>query len=124
MTEHTELPWAVASNDRAIIRPVPDLADGYDHYTVGVMSSHSLIGHEEAKANAAYIVKACNAFPDLVKALEESRSALIAFMDAVQASQKMSGREYVGLGIQVNNAIGNAWNVLTAVGQVRSPSDG
>jgi hypothetical protein len=70
MTKHTELPWAVASNDRAIIREVPDIADGCDHYMVAVLSSHSLIGHEEAKANAAYIVRACSAFPDLVKALE------------------------------------------------------
>lgn len=65
-----------------------------------------------------FIVTAVNNHEALVKALSESRAALIAFKDAVEASQKMNGREYVGLGIQINNAIANAWGVLNAVGGV------
>jgi len=70
---------------------------------------------ERDRADAAFIVKAVNNHDALVKALKESRAALVALMDAVQASQKMNGREYVGLGIQVNDAIGRAWNVLASV---------
>lgn len=70
MSEHTPTPWAVASNDRAIIREVPGMADGYDHYMVGVLSSHSVIGHGEARANAAFIIKAVNNHQRMAEALQ------------------------------------------------------
>lgn len=59
----------------------------------------------------------------LVKALRESRSALIAFKDAVESSGKMNGREYIGLGIQINDAIGRAHDVLADVSSSQVPSD-
>jgi hypothetical protein len=71
MTEHTELPWSIGSNGRSVVKDVPGMSDGCDAYMLAVASSHSLLLPSETKANAAYIVKACNAFPDLVKALTE-----------------------------------------------------
>jgi hypothetical protein len=41
-------------------------------------------------------------------ALSDAHRALVAFKDAVIASDHFKGREYVGLGIQVNNAIDKA----------------
>lgn len=54
-------------------------------------------GTEEARANARLIAAA----PDLLEALK-------ALRDAVEASKKMNGREYIDLGIQVNAAIAKA----------------
>jgi hypothetical protein len=63
MTEHTPLPWICDSEG---ILPIS--RDG-----ISVVAR--IPNHPDNKANwdadAAYIVKACNAFPDLVKALEE-----------------------------------------------------
>jgi hypothetical protein len=78
MTEHTPTPWSLGSHNlRAVTKDAEGIADGYDAYMVAVASSHSLVGQAEAIANAAYIVKACNAFPDLVKALEAIKQATI-----------------------------------------------
>ena len=62
MVEHTPTPWKAEpeyEGDKQVFihkdgRSIADCAMGY--------------GDDEA--NAAYIVRACNAFPDLVKALE------------------------------------------------------
>jgi hypothetical protein len=82
MTEHTPLPWAPQEPDPsegvAIIglRTNPN-GDPYDSPTNGLVAIVTMLPTEaevgdtsRAQANAAYIVKACNAFPDLVKALE------------------------------------------------------
>lgn len=76
MAEHTELPWMVGSNGRSVIRHVPDLADGYDHFMVSVASAHSLVSGAEAAANAALIVRAVNSHDALVKALKSARYRL------------------------------------------------
>lgn len=68
---HTELPWAVGDSGRSIIKEVPGLADGHDHYMIAVASSHSLLLPSETKANADLIVRSVNALPELVKALED-----------------------------------------------------
>jgi len=67
---HTPTPWSLAKSGRLIIREVPDIADGYDHYNVAVLSHHSLVRLEESLANAAFIVRAVNSHDALVKALE------------------------------------------------------
>lgn len=48
------------------------------------------------------------------EALSEAHRALVAFKDAVIASDHMKGREYVGLGIQVNDAIDKARLALSS----------
>jgi hypothetical protein len=48
---------------------------------VAVASAHSLLSPDEAVANAAYIVKACNTFPDLVKALEKLSLAYVNLLE-------------------------------------------
>jgi hypothetical protein len=65
MTEHTPTPWlcdsegilpAYSGGDISVIARVPNHPENAKNWA----------------ANAAYIVKACNAFPDLVKALEDA----------------------------------------------------
>lgn len=50
----------------------------------------------------------------LREALSEAHRALVAFKDAVIASGHMKGREYVGLGIQVNDALDKARIALSS----------
>jgi len=115
MSEHTPTPWMV--DDDMIITQVDAIPDDI----ICERTNEMPIKHSNWEANAAFIVKAVNNHDALVKALKESRAALVALMDAVQAGQKMNGREYVGLGIQVNDAIGRAWNVLASVSGVKEP---
>jgi hypothetical protein len=60
MAEHTKLPW---HNSRKSV-----YVSDTNHNCIAQM----IRDQEENEANAAHIVKACNAFPDLVKALEEA----------------------------------------------------
>jgi uncharacterized protein YdcH (DUF465 family) len=65
MTEHTPTPWVAE----------PEYEDGnptYIHKDGHGIADCSMGYGVEDDANAAYIVKCCNAFPDLVKALEQS----------------------------------------------------
>jgi len=128
MSEHTPTPWFVSTkkfDDWGWIRgadgAIACVARGGDDKE---FDEHRRDGTDPYAANAAFIVKAVNNHDALVKALKESRAALVALMDAVQASQKMNGREYVGLGIQVNDAIGRAWNVLASVSAPGSDANG
>ena len=70
MTQATPGPWTIGPNGRSIIKEVPGIADGYDHYMIAVLSAHSLIGDQEARANATLIVRAVNERPELIAALE------------------------------------------------------
>jgi hypothetical protein len=122
MTEHTPTPW------KAFHTEIRDTS-GHE-MSVGRMSilagagirngkvESYRISDEEAYANAAHIVKCVNAFPDLVKALEDARAALEAIKFAVEASGKLNDRGYISLGIQVNNALDKSGGVL---GRVKSP---
>lgn len=92
--EHTPTPWSVASKDRAIIREVPGMADGYDHYMVGVLSSHSVVSHEEAKANAAFIVEAVNNHDRLTAEVSALRKALEEYETALDEAEAIFGGEY------------------------------
>lgn len=67
---HTELPWSVGENGRSIVREVPGMSDGFDHYMVAVLSAHSLLPAHEASANAAIIVEAVNNYELLQQKLE------------------------------------------------------
>lgn len=67
---HTPTPWRVGYTGRCIIKEVPGLSDSDDGYTVAVLTAHSLLPNSEAKANAAFIVRACNSHDALVKALD------------------------------------------------------
>src|SRR4051812_18441778 len=97
MAEHTPTPWAyrpLKHDDWGWIRD----ADGSLAATArdGRVMSERFDEFRAAKkdpyaANAELIVKAVNNHDALVAALKESRAALIAFMDAVETSQKMNG---------------------------------
>ncbi len=71
MTEHTRGPWFLI-NDHCVGGPIEP---GWEEAGCGIahcgMRART---QEEAKANAAYIVQACNAYPKLVEALEIARS--------------------------------------------------
>lgn len=53
--------------------------------------------------------------------LSNAHRALVAFKDAVIASDHFRGREYVGLGIQVNDAIDKARLTLSTPPHVSQP---
>jgi hypothetical protein len=61
----TPLPWRI-EDDYVIIS---DSKQAFDEEVASTTSEYNLL--EKEKANAAYIVKACNLFPELVEALEE-----------------------------------------------------
>jgi len=61
MTRCTPLPWKQGMNSDLVIDDQGNII--CQAWTIGT--------DEDVSANAAYIVQACNAFPDLVKALEE-----------------------------------------------------
>lgn len=68
---HTPTPWNLGYTGRCILREIPGMCDGEDGYAVAITSAHSLLTPAEAKANAAFIVRAVNSHDALVKALEE-----------------------------------------------------
>jgi hypothetical protein len=88
MDEHTPLPWSYRPykhDDWGWIRgPVMEgeeigelVAKAHCWVTEDEKNDHRREKTDPYAANAAYIVKACNAFPDLVKALER----LLRFCD-------------------------------------------
>lgn len=77
VASHTPTPWNLGYTGRCILREIPGMCDGEDGYAVAITSAHSLLAPSEARANAAFIVRACNSHDALVKALEE-----IAALDA------------------------------------------
>ena len=68
---HTPTPWNLGYTGRCILREIPGMCDGEDGYAVAITSAHSLLTPSEAKANAAFIVRAVNSHDALVRALEE-----------------------------------------------------
>ncbi len=66
MTEHSKLPWKLSPQGYIIPTHKSPMAmlKLESPWREGAWD-----GDEEAHANAAYIVKCCNAFPDLVKVL-------------------------------------------------------
>jgi hypothetical protein len=55
----------------------------------------------DAVENAAFVVRACNAHDELLAALKAMR-------DLAKNTPALQGRDFVSLGIQVNNAIAKA----------------
>lgn len=91
MAEHTPTPWALGSHNlRAVTKDAADIADGCDHYMVAVTSSHSLLGQDEAAANAAFIVKAVNSHDRLTSTIDllEKNAAIQARLLADTARQR------------------------------------
>jgi len=79
MAEHTKLPWRVEKGTGLVWGDCTLFEDGTPDrlgvpVTDGQLERPWAQGkgptYNEMEANAAYIVRACNAFPDLVKALE------------------------------------------------------
>jgi hypothetical protein len=80
MAEHTKLPWRVEKGTGLVWGDCTLFEDGTPDrlgvpVTDGQLERPWAQGkgptYNEMEANAAYIVRACNAFPDLVKAMEE-----------------------------------------------------
>ena len=105
MSEHTLLPWAVSEHCGMPSRGwIKSVCKGFPEKMVA-----QVLGQEttaEREANTAYIVKACNSFPDLVKALEEARSY-------IEYSLDRHGNDIAGNGLAALNA---ADRVLALVG--------
>ena len=74
MTSHTPTPWEIAPSTSTDLT----LICGAKNFRVAAA------GHSE---NAVFIVKACNAYDDLVYALEESR-------DSVKSAWGMDEKEF------------------------------
>ena len=73
MTKHSELPWRVEYLDkaensvRAIITRIDRVSKSVYKYALAYILE-SDIGTDEAKANAYYIVRACNSYDNLLAA--------------------------------------------------------
>lgn len=76
---HTATPWTLRGDDREYMGKIIEAeCMGIGHYaSIGQTiqrNAHPVYGgeitQEEAEANAAFIVRACNAYDDLVKALD------------------------------------------------------
>ena len=79
---HTELPWYIERNEKYGIvwidsdyAPSSAIADLYQRI------GDDLIPKENAEANAAYIITACNAYPAMLEALHAAGTALQAVAD-------------------------------------------
>lgn len=107
MAEHTPTPWLIS--ERAHFRIIAEWGD-----TVATVGSDSDL-RDQWEANAAFIVKAVNGYDALVITLRETRDALKVLKDVVKASNKMNGREYIYIGIQVHSALDLADATLTLV---------
>jgi hypothetical protein len=82
-------------------------------------SGTNLFDATQADAMVRYIIEGLPVAPmtdamQVKEVLIETRDALLALKKAVEVSQKMNGREYIDLGIQVNNALGHAHEALAA----------
>lgn len=62
--EHSKLPWKIDKRREHLV-----FCDN-NAIVVIATAEHELVSSDEATANAAYIVKACNAFPAMLEALE------------------------------------------------------
>lgn len=71
MTEHTRLPWITCEPGDVWVGIEGEFADYHSFMAIAKVVDHSQIGPPEARANAAYIVKACNAYPELMEVLEK-----------------------------------------------------
>jgi hypothetical protein len=71
MAEHQQLPWAwhPKSKDQSHNGSIYRIERPGHVYAVAMQPRY--VEDDQFKADASYIVKACNAFPDLVKALEQ-----------------------------------------------------
>jgi hypothetical protein len=70
MAEHTLLPWAISNHAGVISRGwIKSVCKGFPERIVAQVMGQETTAEREA--NTAYIVRACNAYPDMVKALEQ-----------------------------------------------------
>ncbi len=70
--KHTQLPWSVDHYDEWVSFASPEHPDAYFMRTDFDGCPPNVIS-----ANAEYIVKACNAFPELVKTLKDIRENIL-----------------------------------------------
>jgi len=68
-TKHSALPWAVATDPKS---PYWRALSTIFSEPEGKRVADTCAIFDEAEANAAYIVQACNAFPKLVEALDDA----------------------------------------------------
>lgn len=112
MTEHTPTPWRIAARSmRSTSEPYgalvgSDRGDGFI-YRVAWCAPHPEINRATADANAAFIISACNAHDDLVKALTEILEANKDFRASLPKGWE---------GDPLQDACDRATSVLDAVG--------
>ena len=111
MTEHQQLPWTwhAKSKDQAHNGSIYRMERPGHAYAIAMQPQY--VEDAQFKADAAYIVNACNAYPDLVKALEDALRELSAC--SIQMNCRSGG--------SVVRAIEAARQVLAAVKGVSKP---
>jgi hypothetical protein len=87
MSNHTPLPWKVGNYDEDKI--------AYDIIAEAPVSKFDVLpmlaaggNREEAHANAAYIVQACNNYPKMLELLKATHSSLRTFSDYVPKEEQ------------------------------------
>lgn len=71
MTKHTPTPWFHEYEDHYSIITVVGLPKEGEKGFEPFLPADKVICHEVSKANAAFIVRACNSYDDLVNAMTE-----------------------------------------------------
>jgi 3-methyladenine DNA glycosylase/8-oxoguanine DNA glycosylase len=93
MGEHTPTPWVSPNEPDG--SPAIFFSDGDPFMAVGECITHSMIGLEQARANASFIVRACNSHAELVKALEVTHAVLSSLKpDALGVEGSKEGTNY------------------------------
>lgn len=86
--KHTPGPWAVLVSKGILIAKEDDYADGHNHMAIAVASRHSLIGHDEAVANAHLIAAAPTLIDFVQKCANAGDREAIEIVEALYAKIK------------------------------------
>ena len=70
--EHTATPWKLPADDDRHPNDIPDFIAGDIGYRFLIVHPAGMVKTSEIKANAAFIVRACNSHYQLVSALQEA----------------------------------------------------
>lgn len=69
-TKHTPTPWILSSGTNGAVRAVHAWKEGGKHIIIAKFPDRTIEDSAEMEANAAFIVRACNAHEELLKLIK------------------------------------------------------
>jgi hypothetical protein len=104
MSEHTALPWTVHRFNPDEIRILSDSSHVAIVLWTESRTPGGTIEFEQREANAEYIVRACNAFPDLLAACKELLVLASAYSPERKAENGVIARANAAIAAQEGGA--------------------